>query len=145
VTERVVFTIGYQGKSIDSLVDVLRSEDVELLVDVRLNAMSRKPGFSRRRLADALAAGGIEYLHEPRLGNPTDNRPGFAAGDPASHEFYRVRLHAEARSAYEEVVRLAAERPVALLCYEADHRTCHRTCITERMRTDDPELRVVDL
>jgi uncharacterized protein (DUF488 family) len=142
---RVVLTIGYEGKSIDALVDVLRGEEVELLVDVRLNAMSRKPGFSKRRLADALAAGGIEYAHEPRLGNPKDNRPGFAQGDPASHDAYRRRLDLEARPAYEELVRFVAERPVALLCYEADHRACHRTCITDRMRTDDPDLRVIDL
>jgi uncharacterized protein (DUF488 family) len=145
VTTALVATIGYEGKSIDRLVDLLRSEDVEVLVDVRLNATSRKPGFSRRRLAEALAAGGIEYVHEPRLGNPVDNRPGFAAGDPESREVYRRRMLGESREAYDEILRLVRERPIALLCYEADHRDCHRTCITDQMRLDVGDVRVVDL
>jgi len=118
---------------------------VEVLVDVRLNAMSRKPGFSKRRLAEALATGGIEYVHEPRLGNPKENRPGFASGDRASRDVYLRRLDHEARAAYEAVLLLAQERPIALLCYESDHHTCHRTCITDRMLADAPRLRVVDL
>lgn len=141
----VVATVGYEGKSIEDLVELLHGEDVEVLVDVRLNAMSRKPGYSKRRLAEALAAAGIDYVHEPRLGNPKENRPGFAAGTAESREIYLRRLNGESRGAFDDVVRLSRERAVALLCYEADHRSCHRTCIVEQMRAEDPAMRVVNL
>jgi uncharacterized protein (DUF488 family) len=141
----VVVTLGYEGRTIDDLVESLAGEDVEVLIDVRLNAMSRKPGFSRRRLAEAVATAGIEYVHEPGLGNPKDNRPGFAKGDPDSVLRYVARLDDEAADAYADLLHLVRERAVALLCFERDHRHCHRTCIVARLQQDEPDLGVVNL
>jgi uncharacterized protein (DUF488 family) len=143
--EVVVATVGYEGKRVDDLLGILHREDVEVLVDVRLNAMSRKPGYSKRRLTEALAVAGIDYVHEPRLGNPKENRPGFAAGTAESRDIYLRRLTGESRAAFEDIVRLSHERAIALMCFESDHRSCHRTCIVEQMRAEDPALRVVDL
>ncbi|MDQ3504076.1 MAG: DUF488 domain-containing protein [Actinomycetota bacterium] len=53
-----------------------------MLLDVRLNAISRKPGFSKKRLTAALAAVGIGYRHARALGNPRDNREPFHSADP---------------------------------------------------------------
>jgi uncharacterized protein (DUF488 family) len=145
VSGPVLGTIGYQGKVVDDLVEILHTHDIEVLVDVRLNAMSRKAGFSKRRLGEALAAAGIDYVHEPRLGNPRENRRGFAAGHPENRKLYLERLNGESRVAYDDLVRLVPTRPAALLCYEADHRVCHRTCITEQLAVDVPGLVVVNL
>ena len=82
VTVCGLVSVGYEGRSVDELIAVLRRYDVSLLVDVRLNAISRRPGFSKRALAEALHAAGIEYRHAPELGNPKENRAAFRAGHP---------------------------------------------------------------
>ena len=80
VTGRI-YSIGYEGMTVESLVDRLAGAKVTTLVDVRLNPISRKPGFSRKRLTTALDDAGIEYVHEKDLGNPADNRDSFRDGD----------------------------------------------------------------
>src|SRR6478609_1630184 len=70
--------IGYEGLTVDALVSRLRLRGVTTLVDVRLNAISRKRGFSKKALGTALEQAGIAYLHRPALGNERDNRPGYA-------------------------------------------------------------------
>ena len=67
-----IVSVGYQGRSVGELIDVLRQGGVEVLVDVRLNPISRKPGFSKNPLSQALAEAGIGYRHERELGNPRE-------------------------------------------------------------------------
>ena len=67
-------SVGYEGRSVDELVDALVEAGVSVLVDVRENAISRKRGLSKRLLAEKLEARGITYVHEPTLGNPRDNQ-----------------------------------------------------------------------
>src|SRR5215475_5885808 len=91
--------VGYEGRTIDDFVVDLAARGVEVLADVRLTPISRKKGFSKRQLAQALAAVGITYQHLPELGNPKDNRAGFA-GD--NDELNR------ARSLFSERIALPA-------------------------------------
>lgn len=77
-------SLGYQGRDAAELIDQLLQADVSTLVDVRLTPLSRKPGLSKRRLAEALNAAGIQYAHLPHLGSPKDNRETFRGGDPGS-------------------------------------------------------------
>lgn len=66
----VVFTVGYEGTDIDRFVRTLKAAGVQQLADVRAVAVSRKPGFSKKKLAARLAEEGIEYLHFVALGDP---------------------------------------------------------------------------
>ena len=63
-------SIGYEGKTVDDLVAQLLEQGVPVLVDVRLTPPSRKPGLSKTKLSEALAAVGIGYVHHRALGNP---------------------------------------------------------------------------
>jgi uncharacterized protein (DUF488 family) len=123
---------------VEELVDLLHDARVDELVDVRLNAISRKPGFSKRRLAEAMEAAGIEYRHEPSLGNPKDNREAFRRGDGVPR--YVERLLSEGREALDSVARSGGDRTVALLCLERDPAGCHRRCIAEEAVRLDPSL-----
>src|ERR1700743_2486105 len=75
-------TIGYEGSTIDAVLQVLRDADVALLIDVRAVASSRKPGFSKRQLAAALDEAGIAYVHLQGLGTPKPGREAVRAGHP---------------------------------------------------------------
>lgn len=138
--------IGYEGRTVEELVDVLRGAEVEVVVDVRLNPVSRKPGLSKRRLAARLQEDGIEYRHEPDLGNPKDNRDGFHSARPeAARQRFRERLRSTGAEAVGRVVLLAADRRVALLCFEHDRHRCHRDLVLARATELDVTVPVVDL
>ena len=132
-------SVGYEGRSVDELVASLIEEGVSVLVDVRLTPLSRKPGLSKKRLAQTLADNGIDYLHLPALGNPKDNRAALRAGQPESRERFAELLHTDAAaSALSHVAELLDDQTVALLCFERSHDTCHRQLVVEQLsRTMD--------
>jgi uncharacterized protein (DUF488 family) len=127
-----VMTVGYQGRGVDELLDALTGAGVRTVVDVRLTPLSRKPGLSKTRLAAALSAAGIDYLHLPQLGNPRDNRAGYRSADIQAIERFRAQLGSpSAVEALEQLRKLAAATVIALLCFERDAATCHRALIGE--------------
>ena len=142
---KTIVSVGYEQRDIDEFVRLLRAERVDLLVDVRLNAISRKPGFSKTALAAALGEVGIEYRHERVLGNPKPNRDPFRRGEDTARRRYEDHLRDHAGALCEELVELAASMRIALLCFERDHAACHRSSITAAARLEDSAIDVVEL
>jgi uncharacterized protein (DUF488 family) len=140
-----LLSVGYERRQIDELIGLLVDARVDVLVDVRLNAISRKRGFSKRALASALSEAGIEYRHERELGNPKDNREAFRAGTASARRRYLNHLGNGASSVLDAVIDLADRSRVALLCYEREHRECHRSCITSEANLRRPGLEVQTL
>lgn len=141
-----IYSVGYEGTPVEALVERLARLEVSLLVDVRLQPWSRRPGFSRKELGLALALGGIEYVHEPLFGNPPENREPLRQGDPAALHVMRERLEAKGEVALEKLVREARYRDVAVLCVEREASRCHRRVITDLARDRVvPGLEIVDL
>lgn len=129
---------GYQGRTVADLVSQMRACGATLLVDVRLTPVSRVRGFSRRSLCSALAEEGLRYEHRPELGNPRDNRPGYAApGTPAADRAHRrfredvltTRLAQDALSYLADLVK--GGEVVFLLCFERDQECCHRAQVID--------------
>ncbi len=126
-------TIGYEGSTIASVLAVLRDAGVELLVDVRAVAQSRKPGFSKRQLAAALDEVCIGYVHLQGLGTPKPGRDAVRAGHPERMEII-FREHMTSDRSQAELAQakgLVSERRACLLCFERDHLTCHRRLVAE--------------
>jgi len=128
-----VFTVGYEGRDINELVGLLQRHGVQLLIDVRLNAISRRRGFSKAALAEALENAGITYVHERGLGNPKENREGFRTGRLSAHRRYAMHLQANGADAVARVTDLAKAASTALLCVEREPACCHRTAVAERL------------
>jgi uncharacterized protein (DUF488 family) len=137
-------TIGYEGRSLDQLVRDLLDDDVAVLVDVRLKAMSRKRGFAKSALSAGCTSGGIDYVHEPTLGNPRENREPFHRGDAHAWRVYEDRMVSVGADALERLRQLVPRRRVALLCYERDARICHRSVIAGWLRNANPAVDVID-
>ncbi|WP_127355949.1 DUF488 family protein, N3 subclade [Actinacidiphila soli] len=133
-----IVSAGYEGRSIDQFVQELTDNGVATVADVRLNAISRKAGFSKKRLTAALAEAGIGYRHLPALGNPKDNRPPFWEGRTAEGQavFRRLLTQEPAPGALDELFTLASRQTVAVLCFEQDEERCHRKVICDIARTD---------
>ena len=133
-----IASVGYEGRSADELIKALLKAGVGVLVDVRENAISRKPGLSKRALADRCQSNGIEYVHEPSLGNPREHRDDFRAGAARGRSAYERHLNAIGTDALRRVASLLRDRTVALLCFEADQSTCHRSIVADHLRRLDP-------
>lgn len=144
----VIATIGYQSATVRSFLDALLDARIELLVDVRAVASSRRPGFSKTALAANLASVGIEYLHLRSLGTPADGRAAARAGrhDEMRIIFLEHMLTPEAQDGLETLASIVQTgRRVCLLCFEADPSHCHRSLVAaalaERMPLEVENLR----
>jgi uncharacterized protein (DUF488 family) len=128
----VLATIGYEGATVKGVMDALTTAGVDLLVDVRAVASSRRPGFAKTRLAANVAEVGIDYLHLRALGTPADGRAAARAGRHAEMRTIFLR-HLASEPAQQELEVLAdvvrSGRRVCILCFEADHSHCHRSLV----------------
>src|SRR4051812_11325647 len=139
-----IFTIGYEGATMGEFLDALKSAGVERVIDVRAVANSRRPGFSKTPLRNALSEIGIDYVHLRALGTPAAGREAARAGRKAELEsIYAGQLETpQAMAEGAQMLDLAADRPSALLCYERDPACCHRTLLWQSLA---PDAEIVDL
>ena len=126
-----IFTIGYEGATMEEFLSALRAAGVERVIDVRGLPLSRRPGFSKTPLSGALSKAGIEYIHLKALGTPSAGRTAARAGRQSDLErIYAGQLELpEAMAQSARMLELAAEKPSALLCFERDPAHCHRTLL----------------
>ncbi|GAB7041545.1 MULTISPECIES: DUF488 domain-containing protein [Catenuloplanes] len=129
--------VGYEGRAIDEFVEDLVDRGVAHLVDVRLTPISRKRGFSKTALGNALTAAGIRYDHRRELGNPKANRAGFGGADEELFEARAVYAgllqDGAAEHTLDELARAATRELVALLCFESDESRCHRHVVLREL------------
>ncbi len=125
-----IFTTGYEGRSLEAFLTDLRAQGVTMLADVRDAPVSRKPGFSKNALAEALGHAGIGYRHIRALGCPKPIRDAYKEdGDWSRYTRAFMKHLKHQQPALDELATLCAEQPTALLCYEADFTRCHRTYV----------------
>jgi uncharacterized protein (DUF488 family) len=138
----VLYTIGYEGLSLERFVELLRSHGIEHLVDIRDAPISRKPGFAKAALSGAVEATGIRYSHVRALGCPKPIRDRHKeTGDWARYtRDFKSYLIGQGVALAELHGTMAAAR-TCLLCFEADFNRCHRAFVAEAVRTADDEIR----
>jgi uncharacterized protein (DUF488 family) len=133
-----IFTIGYENATVGEFLAALHGAGVKRVIDIRAVPNSRRPGFSKTPLGNALAEAGIDYVHLRALGTPADGRAAARAGRQADLErIYAGQLELpEAIAQSAQMVGLAGEKPSALLCYERDPAACHRTLLLSAVAPD---------
>jgi uncharacterized protein (DUF488 family) len=131
-----IFTIGYEGLVQDQLLDLVQAAGVQVLLDVRAIAASRKAGFSKTLLRGSLEGRGVGYVHDVRLGTPKAGRQAARAGRVSEMAaIFDAHMRTEAAQAgLEAAVALAAGRRVCLLCFERDAHDCHRGILAGMIR-----------
>jgi uncharacterized protein (DUF488 family) len=132
-----VATIGYEQATQDALLEVLKAAGVQLLVDVRAVAASRRPGFAKRQLAAGAEAAGMGYLHLRGLGTPAKGRLAARSGQPERmRTIFEAHLATEAAQAeLAELARIVKSgQRVCLLCLERDPKHCHRSIVAEALK-----------
>lgn len=133
-----IYTIGYEATTMGEFLSALQGAGVERVIDVRAVANSRRPGFSKNPLKNALAEVEIDYVHLKALGTPAEGRSAARAGRHDDLErIYAAQLELpEAIVQGEQMKELAAEKPSALLCYERDPAGCHRSLLLAAVARD---------
>jgi uncharacterized protein (DUF488 family) len=131
-----IYTIGYEGATVEGFLAALVAAGVDTLVDVRALPLSRKRGFSKNALSRRLREAGLEYVHMPDLGNPPKGREAAKAGKLKKfHQIYLSHFKSkETRKAFEALVSLGHARSLCMMCFERDPRICHRDIIAKRMK-----------
>jgi len=132
-----LFTVGYEQAKPAAVLAELKRAKIDLLVDTRAVAASRRPGFSKRQLAATLDAEGIGYVHLQKLGTPADGRAAARSGDTDTlWRIYDKHIKgADAQSELRELIALIKSgQRVALLCYCRDPKICHRSRIVSNVK-----------
>jgi uncharacterized protein (DUF488 family) len=130
----VLFTIGYEGISLEQYINKLIVNDVKVLCDVRKNAFSMKFGFSKKQLKTACEGVGIEYIHIPEVGIESDKR--LALNTQADYDkLFKIyksdTLSNEIEKQNEILSLLQSKKRIALTCFEANIHQCHRKHLAE--------------
>lgn len=132
-----LFTIGYEQATVPAVLRELTRAKVNLLIDTRAVAASRRPGFSKRVLAASLDEQGIDYLHLQKLGTPVEGREAARAGnlDKLWRIYAKHIKTPDAQSALDDLTTLIKSgKRIALMCYCRDPRTCHRDRIVDAVK-----------
>ncbi|MDD4422663.1 MAG: DUF488 domain-containing protein [Eubacteriales bacterium] len=126
--KQVLFTIGYEGKTVENFVNMLIGNDVTVLCDVRKSPISRKFGFSQSKLKHIVETIGIKYIHIPELGIESEKRNELQTSNDYDSLFtdYRKTLLVRQNELQYVYNILIAHNRIALMCYEQDPRFCHR-------------------
>lgn len=125
----ILYTIGYEGVSLEEYLNKLILNDINVLCDVRKNPVSMKYGFSKSQLQKACEGLGIEYIHIPEFGIDSDKRQELNTQLDYNNLFalYRRSTLTETKDKQEALLTLLVERKrVALTCFEANICQCHR-------------------
>ena len=122
-----IYTIGYEGFTLDAFVSALRKYHIDTVIDIREMPLSRKPGFSKTALANVLNLSGLDYEHMVKLGCPKEirNRYNFLS---------YLKTQPQAIAALAAVAQSAE---CALLCYEKDYNFCHRSLVADAVHAYD--------
>ncbi len=127
-------TIGYEGMSLSTFLSTLRQYHIATLVDVRQNPISRKPGFSKTALSNALQLNGFEYLHLYELGAPRNIRNDYKSDNDWNRYTVGYLQHlAEQDEPIARLLKLAISKHCCLLCFESDPQTCHRYFVANEL------------
>jgi len=133
-----LYTIGYEGAEINAVIEVLTNAGVSVVADIRARPQSRKPGFSKSALQEALAENDIAYQHFVHLGDPKDGRMAARAGDYALFQkiYRRQMVTPEAVLQLDLLSKLAQTKTTCLLCFEKEPVECHRTIVADYLSRD---------
>lgn len=130
-----LFTIGYENATLGDFIATLHAARVTLLLDVRELPLSRKKGFSKRALAEAVQGAGISYRHERDLGSPKMLRQQLHSDGDYAQFFNSFSKYLKRQAPLLTELATNLRGNVALMCFERDPATCHRSIVARQLES----------
>lgn len=142
---RGVYTIGYEGLSIDSFVQYLIGNNITTLVDVRKIAFSMRREYCKTNLQNALHEAGITYIRMPEVGIPSKNRKELLPLGKKDELFtwYKESILPQCASYASSIADFVSKGNIALMCYEKDPNDCHRSLFAAYCKEQHPSIPAV--
>ncbi len=132
--DKIVYTIGYAGKTLDNIFETMRKNKIKQLIDVRNTPFSMKNGFSKAPLETSLKENGFSYLHMPLLGAPKAIRLEIKKNGNRELFFKLYRNWLKKNSSeLKKLTSVTANTRSILMCVEEDYRDCHRSVLGEEL------------
>lgn len=138
-----ICTIGYERRSLDEFLRLLCGAPVDTLIDTRHRAGSRKRGFARTALSEALRGIGVGYEHRRELGTPPHLMDIMRSTGSYSLDAYEEFFEAQG-ALLTDLTEVAAKTRTVLLCYELDPGVCHRSVLARHVARE-AGLRILHL
>ena len=138
IVAKTIWTIGHSTRSLDDLIALLNSFDIELLADIRSFPGSRRyPHFNKEALSISLPDAGINYIHLPGLGGRQRTHPdskNIAWRNPAFRGYADYMGTDSFKDALLELESLALAKSTAFMCSEAVWWRCHRSMVSDALK-----------
>lgn len=139
-----IWTIGHSTRSLTEFLQLLKTFEIELLVDVRHYPGSRKfPHFNKDNLATSFPENGFDYKHIIDLGGrrkmePNSKNDGWRLTSFRAYADYMETT--EFNTALDQLKTLATEKRTAIMCAEAVWWSCHRSLISDALKVQGWEV-----
>lgn len=144
----VLYTLGYEKRTIEEFIEILRRAKVDTLIDVRDVPWSHKRDFAKSKLDEHMAHAGMRYLHAGFAGNPKRLRTQGATTEELLGRYERhLDENPEIVARFRELTAELEDegRSVCIMCFERDPRDCHRSVLAARWKGRRRGLRVENL
>jgi uncharacterized protein (DUF488 family) len=133
-----IWTVGHSTRTANEFHELLLSQQIGALVDVRSFPGSRRyPHFNKSELAGSLDQIGIQYVHNPELGGRRRPSPHSknTAWQNASFRAYADHMETEEfKKGIEDLLELSSNKRTAIMCAEALWWRCHRSLISDYLK-----------
>lgn len=133
-----LWTIGHSNRSMEQFLELLASQHIQVLADVRRFPGSRRlPHFGQENLSKSLSAAGIDYVHFPELGGRRKalaDSPNNAWRNEAFRGYADFMMTEEFHAGIDRLLKLAREKRTAIMCAEALWWQCHRSLIADYLK-----------
>jgi len=147
--KKYLFTIGYEGKSLERFLTLLMQNEIDILVDVRNNPISRKFGFSKEKLKTFCEKLMVEYIHLPQLGIPIEYRKHHSYNDMLKlFDFYYKNILLKNIDAIYNILSFLnnKNKRLAIMCFEGNVNFCHRKFVAiEIKKISNNSIKVIHL
>ncbi|UCE66409.1 MAG: DUF488 domain-containing protein [Candidatus Zixiibacteriota bacterium] len=141
-----LFTIGYEKRGIENFIEILKENNIDMLVDIRAVPHSRNKDYAKKNLEFILNKNDIDYLLTRKLGSPEDIRKKVKIDGDYDYFFREYDKFLEGKKEYlTNLVKIAKRRDICLLCFEADFNYCHRRPVAERMAEMGGGFKIIHL
>ncbi len=134
-----LWTIGYEGRTLEGYLNQLLRAGITLLCDVRRNPLSRKYGFSKNTLSNGCDGVGIQYEHISELGIESSQRRNLETQADYDALFAQYQMDSLPRQ-HSNLLTIRnwikSGACVALTCYERLPEQCHRHCVAEALEKE---------
>ncbi|WP_419883967.1 DUF488 family protein [Peribacillus sp. B-H-3] len=142
-----VCTIGFSKKNLRQFVNLLKVNDVQRLVDTRLNNTSQLAGYSKKDdLEYVMELHNIDYIHEPSLAPTQDILKDYKKKQISWEKYEKEYIKLlKKRKIEERIDEIFGNKTICLLCSEHEPHHCHRRLLAEYLKEHRRDISIAHL